>query len=65
MKQVVTGGTLSVRVKNSAAKYFGTHKGVRQAGPISPLIFNYAWDVLVGMFRKEHDGGLICGLVPH
>jgi hypothetical protein len=38
---------------------------MRQADPISPLLFNYAWDVLVGMFRKEHDGGLICGLVPH
>jgi hypothetical protein len=42
MKQVVTGGTLSVRVKNSAVKYFGTHKGMRQADPISPLLFNYA-----------------------
>jgi hypothetical protein len=46
-------------------KILGTHKGVIQGDPISPLFFNLIGDTLARMIRKEHENNNVCGLVPH
>jgi hypothetical protein len=49
---MVVGDTLCVKINNNLGNYVGTHKGVRQGDPLSPLLFNVIGDSLARMFRK-------------
>jgi hypothetical protein len=65
MKQVVSGGTLSVKINDKMGAYFASHKGVRQGDPLSPILFNLVADYLTRMIRKAQDNGLIVGLADN
>jgi rhodanese-related sulfurtransferase len=65
VKQVVTGGTVSVNINNKERPYFVSHKGVRQGDPLSPMLFNFAVDTLTRMIRKTQENGLITGLADN
>ena len=62
--QVMTSGTLSVKVNNSLGSYFKSGKGVRQGDPLSPLLFNIASDALAKMITTAQENDLFTGLVP-
>jgi hypothetical protein len=59
IKSMVVGGTLCVKINNLLGKYFGTHKGVGQGDPLSPLLFNVIGDSLSRMFRKAKENNLV------
>jgi hypothetical protein len=65
IKQVVTGGTVSVKINNMLDPYFVSHKGVRQGDPLSPILFNLVADCLTRMVRNAQENGLIIGLVDN
>ncbi|CAN6218645.1 unnamed protein product [Urochloa humidicola] len=62
--EVMTSGTLSVKVNDKMGKYFMCGKGVRQGDALSPLLFNIAVDTLAKMVRKAQENNLIEGLAP-
>ena len=58
------GGSVGVKLNNCESDFFLAGKGLRQGGPISPLLFNLVVDVLTKMLRKAADHSLIAGLCP-
>lgn len=63
--QVVTSGTVSVKLNDKIGSYIKTYKGVRQGDPLSPILFNFAADCLTKMVENAQDRGLVTGLVDH
>jgi hypothetical protein len=64
IKQVVSGGRVGINLNGEPGEFFGTHKGLRQGGPLSPLLFNLVVDALTSILRKGSQEGLIKGLIP-
>jgi hypothetical protein len=65
IKQVVSGGTVSIKLNNSCGPYIKSFKGVRQGDPLPPILFNFAADCLTRMLLKAQNNGLCFGLVDH
>ena len=65
IKQVVTGGMVSVKVNNKIGSYIKSYKGVRQGDPLSPILFNFVADCLTRMVHKAQANGLLTGLISH
>ena len=65
IKQVVSGGTVSVKVNNKIGTYIKSYKGVRQGGPLSPILFNFVADCLTRMIHKAQENNLVIGLISH
>lgn len=63
-KQVVTRGTVSVRINNKIGPYIKSFKGVRQGDPLSPILFNFV-DCLTRMVHLAQENGLVTGLIHH
>ena len=61
---VMTSGTLSVKVNDSIGSYFKCGKGVRQGDPLSPLLFNIAADTLSKMISLAQSNKIITRLIP-
>ena len=58
IKQVVTGGTISVKLNNTIGPYIKSYKGVRQGDPLSPILFNLVADCLTRMVIKAQQNGV-------
>lgn len=65
IRQVVSGGTVSVRLNGITGHYIKSFKGVRQGDPLSPILFNFVADCLTRMIHQAQANGLITGLVAH
>ena len=65
IKQVISGGTVSVKLNNQIGPYFVSHKGVRQGDPHSPILFNFVADCLTRMIKQAQRNGLITGLASN
>jgi hypothetical protein len=52
IRQVVVGGTMSVKLNNQVGPYIKSHKGVRQGDPFSPILFNFVVDCLTRMILQ-------------
>jgi hypothetical protein len=65
IKQGVEGGKVGIKINGTHGNLFNTHKGLRQGGPLSPLLFNLVSDALCTMLDKARMNGQIKGLVPH
>ena len=65
IKQVISGGTVSVKLNNQIGPYFVSHKGVRQGDPLSPILFNFVADCLTRMIKQAQRNGLITGLASN
>jgi hypothetical protein len=53
--QVVSSGTVSVKLNNKTSPYFVSHKGVRQGDLLSPLLFSFVIDCLTRMIKKPKE----------
>jgi len=65
ISQVVTGGTVSIKMNDQIGSYIKSHKGVRQGDPLSPILFNFAADCLTRMVEHAQENDLITDLVDH
>lgn len=65
IRQVVAGGTVSVKVNNLIVPYIKSYKGVRQGDPLLPIIFTFVVDCLTRMILQAQKNGLIVRLVEH
>jgi hypothetical protein len=65
IRQVVFGGTVSIKLNDSCGPYFKSFKWVRQGDPLSPIHFNFSTDCLTRMVLKAQDNGLFNGLAEH
>ena len=61
IQQVVTSGTVCVKLNNKEGPYFVSYKAVRQGDPLSPLLFNFATNCLARMVRQAQTSGLLWG----
>lgn len=52
IKDVISGGTVSVKLNDQSGPYFASYKGVRQGDPLSPILLNFAADCLTKMVKK-------------
>ena len=65
IKQVVSGGIVSVKINNQICPYIKSFKGVRQGDPLSPNLFNFVADCLTRIVHKAQLNGLLTGLISH
>jgi hypothetical protein len=65
IKNVVSNGTLSVKVNDKVGPYFASYKGVRQGDPFAPFLFNMAANSLSKMMYLAQQNGLITGLADN
>lgn len=61
IRQVVIGGSVNVKLNNLTGPYIKSHKGVRQGGPLSPILFNFMADGLSRMVHKAQS--MACSVV--
>jgi hypothetical protein len=65
IEQVVSGGTVSVKLNERIGPYIKSFKGVQQGDPLSPILFNFIADGLTRMVLKSQSNDKFCGLVDH
>jgi hypothetical protein len=65
IRQVVSGGTVSIKLNNSYSPYIKSFKGVRQGNLLSPILFNFAVDCLIRIVLMAQDNRLFNGSVEH
>jgi hypothetical protein len=63
--QVVTGGTVSVKINDQLGPYFRSYNGVRQGDPLSPILFNFVVDCLTKMVKRAQKNKLVTDLADN
>jgi hypothetical protein len=63
--KAVCGGKVAVNLNGELGHYFRSYKGLRQGGPLSPLLFNLVVDGLSGILSKASTRCVIEGVTPH
>jgi hypothetical protein len=58
------GEGVGIKLNGEPGNFFTTYKGVRQGGPLSPLLFNMVVDALAAILNKAKEAGLIRRLKP-
>jgi retron-type reverse transcriptase len=59
MKMILFRGFVGVTINNMEGEFFQTGKGLRQGGPLFPILFNLVVDILSRMLYKTVEAGLI------
>jgi hypothetical protein len=65
IRQIVSKGTVGVKVNDNIDRYFQTKKGLRQVDMLSPLLFNLVPDMLSILINRVKDDGQVRRLAPH
>lgn len=65
ISQVISGGTVSIKVNDLVGPYIKSYKGVRQGDPLSPILFNFAANCLTQMVHNAQEKKLFTGLIEH
>jgi hypothetical protein len=65
ISQIMSKGSVGVKVNESIGRYFHTKKGLRKGDPLSHLLFNLVADMLSALINRAKEDGQISGLVPH
>jgi hypothetical protein len=63
--KTVTSGKVGINVNGEIGSCFSTHQGLRQGGPISPLLFDMVVDILAVFITRAHSEGLLTGLATN
>jgi hypothetical protein len=53
------GGSIGIRVNDDIGYYFQTLKGLRQADPLSPILFNIMIDMLAILIARAKEDGQV------
>ena len=64
IKSITQGGSVGVKLNGEESDFFLTGKGLRQGGPVAPLLFNLVVDSFARMIDKGARAGLVRGLCP-
>lgn len=65
INQVITKGSVAIKVNDDVGHYFQTRKGVRQGDPLSPILFNIFVDMLAILIERAKENQQFKGVVPH
>jgi hypothetical protein len=65
INQIVSKGSVEVKVNDNIGQYFQTKKDLRQEDPLSPILFNLVANMLSLLINRAREDGQIRGLVPH
>jgi len=65
ISNVMSRGSVAVKVNDNICHYFQTRKGVRQGDPLSPIMFNIVVDMLAILISRAKESDHIRGVVPH
>ena len=65
IEEVVSQGSVGVKVNNEIGQNFQTRKGLRQGDPLSPILFNLVVDMLAILVSRAKNCGQFRGLVPN
>jgi len=55
ISKVMSIGSVAVKVSDNVGHYFQTRKGVRQGDPLSPIMFNIVFDMLVVLISQAKE----------
>ncbi|XP_022682391.1 uncharacterized protein LOC111257326 [Setaria italica] len=65
IENIVSGGSVGVKVNDDIGHFFQTKQGLRQGDPLSPVLFNVVADMLAVLIARAKEKAQIKGLVPH
>ena len=65
IEEMVTGGSLGIKVNDEIGPYFQTKRGLRQGDPMSPILFNIVADMLALIINRAKADDQIRGVIPH
>jgi hypothetical protein len=63
LRSILDNGSVELRLNDENSEFFLTRCGVRQGGPISPIMFNVAADVFTRMLMRTASYWQITGLL--
>jgi hypothetical protein len=65
IQNMVSGGSVGIKVNDDIEPYFQTKRGLRQGDPMSPILFNIVADMLALLINRAKADGQIRGVIPH
>jgi hypothetical protein len=65
IQNVVSGGSVGIKVNDDIGPYFQMKQGLRQGDPMSPILFNIVADMLALLINRAKTDGQIRGVIPH
>ena len=65
IEEMVTGGSVGIKVNDEIGPYFQTKRGLRQGDPMSPILFNIVADMLALIINRAKADDQIRGVIPH
>jgi hypothetical protein len=65
IEDVMSRGSVGIKVNEEVGQYFQTRKGLRQGDPLSPILFNLVADMLAILVSRAKNCGQFRGLVPN
>ena len=55
ISKVMSRGSVAVKFNHNIGHYFQTRKGVRQGGPLSPILFNIVVDMVAILISRAKE----------
>jgi hypothetical protein len=65
IQNMVTGGSVGIKVNDDIGPYLQTKGGLRQGDPMSPILFNIVADMLALFINRAKVAGHVRGVIPH
>jgi len=63
IEEVVTRGSVGVKVNEEVGHNFQTRKELRQGDPLSPILFNFVADMMAILISRAKNNGQFKGRV--
>jgi hypothetical protein len=65
IQDMVTGGSVGIKVNDDIGPYFQTKRGLRQGDPMSSVCFNIVADMLALLINRAKVAGQVRSVIPH
>jgi hypothetical protein len=65
IQNMVSGGSVGIKVNDYIGPYFQMKRGLRQGDPMSPILFNIVADMLALLINRAKTDGEIRGVLSH